>query len=210
MLEASGLAIRQMFATPVITAPLAGAAALNETLLPAILAREAGDPGVGLSNLGGWQSGCDVLEWGGEAALAVAEAARGLADHLTGLQTPQGLLASPPAWRIEAWANVSRAGHANAAHHHGGAFWSGAYWVDAGEPGAGGELELHDPRGILAAFAAPHLRIALPGCLSAGGSDFLAPVSGTLVLFPSWLVHSVRAYRGERPRVSLAFNFVVE
>lgn len=209
MLEASGFAIRQMFATPVITAPLACAASLNEALLPAILAREASEPGVGLSNLGGWQSGCDFLDWGGQAALTLAEAARGLADRLTGSQTPLGLQASPPAWRVEAWANVSRAGHANAAHHHGGAFWSGAYWVDAGEPDSGGELELHDPRGILAAFAAPHLRIALPGCLSAGGSDFLIPVSGTLALFPSWLVHSVRPYRGARPRISVAFNFAV-
>jgi hypothetical protein len=70
----------------------------------------------------------------------------------------------------------------------------------------GGEFEMQDPRGILPAFHAPRLRYAVPGCLSAGLSDFLVPRSGTLVLFPSWLVHAVRPYRGTGRRVSVAFN----
>jgi hypothetical protein len=27
------------------------------------------------------------------------------------------------------------------------------------------------------------------------------------VLFPSWLLHAVRPYRGDRERISVAFNF---
>jgi hypothetical protein len=37
----------------------------------------------------------------------------------------------------------------------------------------------------------------------------VTPEAGTMVLFPSWLIHSVTAYRGNRPRVSVAFNFAL-
>ncbi|HEX9464048.1 MAG TPA: putative 2OG-Fe(II) oxygenase [Alphaproteobacteria bacterium] len=31
--------------------------------------------------------------------------------------------------------------------------------------------------------------------------------AGTMILFPAWLVHSVHTYTGDRPRISVAFNF---
>lgn len=66
-----------------------------------------------------------------------------------------------------------------------------------------------DPRGILPSFYAPNVKYAVPGCLSAGWTDFFTPKSGTLVLMPSWLVHSVRRYRGGGTRISIAFNLSV-
>lgn len=207
MAPAVRFTVSQMFATPIASAVLRDAAALDAALLPAILARQAAYPGVRLSNQGGWQSEGDFAAWSGAAGQVLVREAAGLADRLTAQHGAAGFERTPPVWRIDAWANVNHAGCANSAHHHGGAFWSGVYWVDAGDDGCGGELELLDPRGILPAFANPHLRMALPGCLSAGGSDFFEPESGTLVLFPAWLVHAVRPYRGTRPRVSVAFNF---
>ena len=37
--------------------------------------------------------------------------------------------------------------------------------------------------------------------------EVIFPKSGQLVLFPSWLRHAVRPYRGDRERISVAFNF---
>ncbi|MEZ5648896.1 MAG: putative 2OG-Fe(II) oxygenase [Alphaproteobacteria bacterium] len=34
----------------------------------------------------------------------------------------------------------------------------------------------------------------------------LSPHAGMMVLFPSWLVHAVRPYRGTHTRISIAFN----
>ena len=202
----SGFETRNMFATPVILAPLAEAEALNAALLPPILQHAAASPGVVRSNLGGWQSSDDFAEWSGAAGARLLQAAVALADSMTALQGEAGLSRVAVRWRINAWANVNSEGHGNAAHHHPGCFWSCVYWVQTGDPAEGGEFEIQDPRGILPGFVAPNLRYAIPGCLSAGGSDFIVPQAGTLLLFPSWLVHAVRPFRGRRPRVSVAIN----
>ena len=35
---------------------------------------------------------------------------------------------------------------------------------------------------------------------------FMRPEAGMIILFPSYLQHSVRMYHGERPRISVPFN----
>ncbi|WP_458096030.1 hypothetical protein [Roseomonas sp. WA12] len=56
--------------------------------------------------------------------------------------------------------------------------------MDAGD-GPGGEFEIHDPRGILPGFFAPQLRMAIPGCLSAGLTDYVTAESGMMIVFPA-------------------------
>jgi uncharacterized protein (TIGR02466 family) len=111
------------------------------------------------------------------------------------------------------WANVNRSGHSNEVHSHPGAYWSGVYYVDDGgigaDPALGGELEFLDPRGPLPVMNAPHLGFAGPGGLSAGASERVVPKPGLLVLFPSWLMHQVRPYRGNATRISVAFNLTL-
>ncbi|MCR0981592.1 2OG-Fe(II) oxygenase family protein [Roseomonas populi] len=213
--SATGFRLRHVFPTPLLVAPVNDAAALNARLRPAILARAAREGGVVRSNDGGWQSTDDFWSWSGPAGAALLEAATSLANRFTALRTPEGAARGGVVnWRSNAWANVNGESHANHPHHHPGAFWSGVYWVDAGdeapedggEPGFGGEFEMHDPRGILPGFSAPQLRMAIPGCLSAGLTDYVAPQTGTMLVFPAWLVHGVRRYTGIRPRISVAFN----
>ena len=61
-----------------------------------------------------------------------------------------------------------------------------------------------DPRGTAPGMYAPALRVT--GDESAGSAETILPRPGLLFLFPSWLQHQVRIYRGERLRVSIAFN----
>jgi len=199
------------FATPFVVAPLNAPEPLNAALRDVILDRAASHPSTQVSNHGGWQSDTAFAEWSGPAGKALLAIACKLADSLTAVQTPEGLVAGAPAWQVNAWANLNRAGDSNRAHHHPAAFWSGVYWVDVGPEGdsSGGEFEMHDPRGVLPAFYAPRLRYALAGCLSAGGQDFFTPTAGVLALFPSWLVHAVRPYTGPGERISIAFNLSV-
>ena len=113
-------------------------------------------------------------------------------------------------WRLNAWANINRAGHGNEFHTHPGCYWSGTYYVDDGgigaDPSLGGEFEMQDPRGVAPAMYAPLLCFATPGGRSAGASELIRPRAGLLVLFPAWLSHGVRPYRGDRMRISIAFN----
>ena len=113
-------------------------------------------------------------------------------------------------WRANMWANINRSGHGNLAHTHPGAFWSGVYYVDDGgiaaDPSLGGALEFMDPRGAAPVMYAPHLGFAMKGGLSGGANEVLQPKAGRMVLFPSWLLHQVRHYRGTAERISIAFN----
>ena len=113
-------------------------------------------------------------------------------------------------WRVNAWANVNRPGHGNEFHTLPGCYWSGTYYVDDGgigdDPALGGKFEIQDPRGVAPAMYAPMLCFATPGGRSAGASELIRPKAGMMVLFPAWLSHRVRPYRGTRMRISLAFN----
>ncbi len=199
-----------LFPTPMVVAALTSGAALNQELIPAILNRAADEVGLTLSNRGGWHSQ-DFLSWSGAAGAAVIDAARETVGAMTLMDGPDGLVRAEIAWRVTAWANVNRAGDSNKPHGHPGAFWSGVYWVDDGGADAdealGGLLEFTDPRGILPVMTAPHLFYAVADCMGAGRGQTMTPKSGTMVLFPSWLIHAVTPYFGDRPRISVAFNF---
>lgn len=211
--DADHVEVHKLFPTPIVVAPLLDAARINRELADIILDRSTRERGVKLSNDGGWQSGGDFETWSGEAGAKVMGAATILANQLTMRQDEEALVPVTPIWRINAWANVNRAGDANFPHSHAGAFWSAVYWVDDGgtseEQALGGMFIANDPRGPMPSLYAPHLRYAISGCLSAGLSDFVTPRSGHLMMFPSWLVHAVQRYHGERPRISIAFNFAL-
>ena len=200
--------VQPLFATPVVISPVPDAPRLNADLIAAIDARMATHPSTQHSNLGGWQSSWDLLDWGGPAARAIVDHAGAIADRLT--CDRQGQPAQVD-WHVNAWANVNHTGHGNEFHTHPGSYWSGAYYVDDGGIGAdaslGGEFEIQDPRGVGPAMYAPKLAINIAGGLAVGASETVSPRAGLMLMFPAWLSHAVRPYRGNARRISIAFNF---
>ena len=196
-----------LFPTPVLTVLLADAPALNTALRAVVMAREAGHPSVSHSNLGGWQSAWDFERWGGAEGATILAFAQELATALT-VDRLGNKVAT--AWRLNAWANVNRKGEANEFHTHPGSFWSGTYWVDDGgaaaDPALGGEFEIQDPRGVAPAMYRPEWVPRTEGGASMGAAESIRPVAGAMLLFPAWLSHAVRPYRGESARISIAFN----
>jgi uncharacterized protein (TIGR02466 family) len=196
-----------VFATPLILLPVPDAEPLNVGLRQVILQRETSQPSTDHSNLGGWQSTWDMDRWGGAPAIKLLAICRNLANRVTIDSTgkPTNLL-----WRANMWANVNRSGQANNLHSHPGAYWSAVYYVDdggiGGDESLAGELELWDPRGPLPVMYTPGLRFAGPGGMAAGATEKVRPKAGLLVMFPSWIMHSVRPYRGNSERISIAFN----
>ncbi|MCB2250324.1 2OG-Fe(II) oxygenase family protein [Pseudomonas chlororaphis] len=213
LLDPERIKIRRLFATPLASIQHPDAERLNAELKAVVIRRMAEDRGgAQRSNDGGWQSANDFPEWGGEACDALVKFAKEFARQLTAVHSEQyGLIEPGFEWTLNAWANVNEAGHSNALHGHPGAFWSGVYWVDAGgreeDPAVGGDIEFIDPRGMVASTYNPALRMRVEDCLAAGFSSTCAASSGTFILFPSWLMHSVQRFAGNRPRISIAFNF---
>jgi uncharacterized protein (TIGR02466 family) len=202
--------LRTYFPTPLAVVELPNPATLNAELRETILGRERTTPSVKASNLGGWQSPWDFPSWGGRAGQALLGAAIQLGNRLTCDRQGRPVQIQ---WKLNAWANVNRSGQGNEFHTHPGSYWSATYYVDDGgsaaDPALGGEFEIQDPRGVAPAMYAPLLAFAIPGGQSAGASELIRPKAGTLIMFPAWLSHGVRPYRGTAARISVALNLSV-
>jgi uncharacterized protein (TIGR02466 family) len=201
-----GPQIVPLFATPIVLVDVADSAALNSELRRTIMAREQSHPGTEHSNLGGWQSEWDMDRWGGAGAIKLLAIARNTANKVTTNRQGQSVSLT---WKANMWANINRTGHGNEFHSHPGSFWSAVYYVDDGgidaDPALGGELEFMDPRGPGPAMYAPHLAFGSAG-LSVGANETIVPRTGRLVMFPAWVLHQVRPYRGKAERISIALN----
>jgi uncharacterized protein (TIGR02466 family) len=206
--EPPQLTLLNLFPTPLVIATMPNAGPLNTELKSIILAREAGSESVQRSNHGGWQSTWDLHQWGGAPMQKVLAFGRAIAEQVTVDRSGQRHELS---WRINSWANINRQGHGNQFHTHPGALWSATYYVDDGGVGAdaslGGEFEIQDPRGVAPVMYAPFLTFPGPDGAALGESQRLTPQPGMFVVFPSWLSHGVRPYRGTRERISIAINF---
>lgn len=202
------LTLLNLFPTPLVIATMPDADAVNAELKRIILAREAANESVQRSNQGGWQSSWDFHQWGGAPAHKVLGFVRAVVDEVTVDRSGQHHAIT---WRINSWANVNRHGHGNQFHTHPGALWSATYYVDDGgigaDPSLGGEFEVQDPRGVAPVMYAPYLTYAGPDGPALGEAQRLSPRAGHCIVFPSWLSHGVRPYRGTRERISIAVNF---
>lgn len=205
--QGGNVQINNIFPTPVAIFPVPDAAQINDALAARISDREKEIGSVQHSNWGGWQSPTDFPEWCGPEGQRVLEIAQDLARNLTVDRQGRGLNIK---WRLNAWANVNRQGQGNEFHTHPGAYWSATYYVRDGgagqNPDMGGEFEIQDPRGVGPAMLAPGLAFRTAGGISVGASEIIPPRAGNLVMFPSWLSHGVRPYRGDKVRISIALN----
>ena len=101
------------------------------------------------------------------------------------------------------WATVLARGAAHRAHCHPNNFLSGVYYVRAD---AGAEcINFHDPR--------PQAAVIRPSVveLTAENTDqvVVRVHRGTLLIFPSWLEHSVDVNPNEAERISISFNVML-
>lgn len=193
--------LHSAFPTPLLVKRFGDSDGLNERLLEHIAAREANEPSMGLSNVGGWHSPTDLLESQDPAILELRRrVSAGIRTMLvmTRHKQPTG----DQVMRISAWANVARAGAYNAIHNHTPAVFSGVYYVSVGDPAPEGSrdglIEFVDPR------PGPHGGPLPTHVFNA--PLVVDPEPGMLLLFPGWLLHYVHPYRGTTPRVSVAFN----
>jgi len=202
---------RLLFSTPLLQFfPLSKREEVDE-LRDIILQQAAREGGVSHSNVGGWQSSQGFISWSGAIGLKLLQAASQFATRNTLVVQGNTVTIETIDWQVAAWANVNRSGDHNVAHAHPGCFWSGCFYADdggiGGEEALGGAIEFEDPRGVGPMMYAPFLKYGVSGCVSAGLAERVYPQTGMLLIFPSWLRHSVTPYSGTGTRVSVAFNF---
>lgn len=193
--------VLSLFPTPLARFQIPNAKKINPGLERAILKREVADRGVRHSNIGGWQSRQDFIDWPEPEAAELTDSMRcGVLNMLGLLSRTKRFEAS---LHIVAWANVNRSGAFNQVHTHPGNQWSGVYYVVPGEFSEDdvaypGQLQIHDPRDRANMVMHPGTPF---------GSPFrILPQAGMMVLFPAWLAHSVNIFYSQTTRISIAFN----
>ncbi len=154
--------------------------------------RDAGEPAPGR----GWQSEMDLHrldEFRGLVA-SIHDAAESVLDFL---KTGDG------AFELTGlWANMNPKGAAHPIHSHPNNFLSGVYYLRTHE--SANTVNFHDPR--------PQTGIIRPPVteLTAENTDLVVVKisDGTLLMFPSWLPHSVDASGSDETRISVSFNIM--
>jgi uncharacterized protein (TIGR02466 family) len=168
-----------------------------------ILERKASHQGLHKSNFGGWHSSDDLLTWPSPATQKlqgwIVEAFK-----LVTQRTGQGV-AYKGQVHLTGWANVNGPRDTNDVHNHPQCAWSGVYYIDVGTPvddaEKSGFIHFMDPRPGAGMVPDPFAQFGK-------GREF-KPTTGQMLLFPSWLMHGVRPYRGEGERISVAFNITL-
>jgi uncharacterized protein (TIGR02466 family) len=100
------------------------------------------------------------------------------------------------------WINVMEKGAVHGAHIHPHSVVSGTYYVSV--PDRAGAIRFEDPRLAMLMAAPPKKEKAR---LENRSFVSLAPRPGQLLLWESWLRHSVEPNRARRPRISISFNY---
>ena len=100
------------------------------------------------------------------------------------------------------WATVLAKGALHKAHSHPNNFLSGVYYVRV-QPGAD-TINFHDPRRQTYVIRPPVVE------LTAENTDqvVVRVTNGTLLMFPSYLEHSVDGNMSEEERISISFNIM--
>lgn len=188
------------FATPIARLRVKEASAINPGIRKAVLEREAASGGQTRSNVGGWHSGDDLLDWPGPEFETLKAGVRDAVVAMTKLTVEREDFELR--MKLTAWANVMRHLGYHKPHTHPHSHWSGVYYVDAGRPDPdwpkSGKIEIQDPRERAEMFRTaddPYGQTA----------EFSAE-AGAMVVWPSWLLHWVNPFYGEGERISVAFN----
>lgn len=143
----------------------------------------------------GWQSDQTFFDWSEAAGFLRHTIAKAITSLHPSLARLDGM-------HLVGWANQLTRGDFFTPHTHSGSAWSGVYWADAAasSPERGGMFTVRDPRS-----GANMVETGLARFDSACTAE-LQPVTGQLLVFPSWLLHWVSPYDGDGKRVSISFN----
>jgi uncharacterized protein (TIGR02466 family) len=197
------------FGTPISLRTVDGAAVLNVALERAILSRSQRGEANRISNVGGWQSLPDLLDWPEPEIKVFAQEVDRSIQLISSMPAVLQQVA-PKTMRVKynayGWANVNRRSDYNMLHSHPGNHWSVVYYVATGTPNPdtamNGRIELRDPRPA-ASFG------RIPG-FTCGQPLLIRPQAGMMLVFPSWIEHCVHPFFGDGHRISIAINVTLE
>lgn len=204
--------IHPLFSVPLLEFVHPDAEALCRSLAAFFLAREDEDHRDDVrrdTQLGSlYESRFDLFYWDDEEVRPLVEFChQAVARTVAQLNQYSARQMESLKFEYHAWYHITRSGGFQGTHNHPNASWSGIFCVDPGR-GSGdrreGTVRFYDPRANAGYYLDPgNQNLQAPYAL--GGME-IEHAPGKLWLFPSYLMHEVFPYFGERPRIVVAFN----
>jgi len=175
----------------------------NRKLENIILEKEQKDKGVTFTNVGGYHSSAINLEKekGFKCIYDYINECMEVILFENNYKPNLGILSS------HGWVNINRKGDFNREHVHPDCHWSGVYYVKT--PANCGELRFHNPIVASSMVKSGHLLNLTSSNIKTSfflNSIPLDPYEGSILIFPSWLFHSVDPNRSNYDRISISFN----
>ena len=186
-----------LFSTPVWTIQLDNYKNINEDMYKYIkFLNEKDNIGISKSNIKGWHSkDFDLNDKDPQNFIKfILPAIEQVMDDMSWEKQKQKAKIN------NMWAIINTGGSANLRHQHGNSTISGAYYVRA--PENSGDIVFYDPRPA-PVYSYPN--IDKPNILNAQVNG-VNPKEGALVLFPSYLDHSVNENLSNDERIVISFN----
>ena len=185
------------FATPVWTSIIRKHEEINDTMFKYIKSLQKKDSsGVNRSNLLGWHSGNFDLDLEQPRFFV-----NSISAQLNSVFTDMGWDLKNQKVKITGmWAVINKKNASNSMHIHSNNYISAAYYVKA--PKNCGDIVFYDPR-FAATYRYP--KISKTNKLNSNIVSF-QPKEGMLVLFPSYLQHSVNLNKTNEERIVISFN----
>ena len=189
------------FSTPIWAAKVKDYEKINDEMLAYILNLQKKDPiGVVKSNFKGWHSKDFNMK-----DLAPINFVSAIKNNLNTLIDDMDWDLSIQSVKISSmWAIINEKGAWNQKHQHSNSDISAAYYVTAHE--GCGDIVFYDPRPARV-YKQPIAKS--PNKLN-GTVNSIKPEAGMLVLFPSYLDHSVNPNISNKKRVVISFNLNLE
>ena len=189
------------FSTPISASKIDNYEKVNEEMFNYINELQIKDPqGVIKSNFKGWHS--KDFDMNDEQPKKFIEAIK---NNINSALNDMGWDLKKQTVKIKSvWAIINEKGAWNQKHHHSNSDLSAAYYVSAHENC--GDIVFYDPR---PAPVHNHPISKSPNKLNATVNS-IKPESGMLVLFPSYLEHSVNPNLFNNKRIVISFNLSLE
>ena len=189
------------FSTPIWASKINNFEIINNEMIAYISSIQKNDPlGVFKSNFKGWHSkNFDINDKQPKKFIESIKSNLNLAINDMGWD-----LTTQSAKIQSIWAIINNKDAWNQKHHHSNSDLSAAYYVSAHENC--GDIVFYDPRPAPVQY---HPRSKAPNKLNATVNS-IKPEPGMLVLFPSYLEHSVNPNLSNKKRIVISFNISLE
>ena len=111
----------------------------------------------------------------------------------------------------ESWTHITNNNGYHDAHKHLNTSWGGIYYVNAGECGSVVDEDGISRMNGANRFYSPIQYFTLDPSMQYLRHDVadISPEDGVLVIFPAYLLHSATPYIGEKDRVVISFNSII-